>query len=367
MEKIITEIAKKLGIDVIGFTSIFDYSYLNDLLQNRKEKGFESELEEADIKKRLDARNIFPQCKSIIAIGVPYAAGYKKPSADNVGLLSVVSYGEDYHVKVKNLLENLAAEIKKHVDFNYKACVDTSPLIDREICKNAGIGQYGKNSMLINEKYGSFINLGYLLTDLEIRCQNENTYDICGQCDICIKNCPNNAILKDGGINSSKCVSNLTQTKKNIPYDYRNNMKNQIYGCDVCQLVCPKNKMVLQKDVSKDYSVLAINLEELLCISNAEFAKKYGNLSGSWRGKNVWKRNALIAIGNLKMTSMFELVKKELENPSDMIKIYAAWTLMQLDSKKASDILNNSLKYENDMIKGEFMKLLEVYHDNRNL
>lgn len=359
MKQDIVKTAHLLGIDIIGFTDVLDYSYLGSYLYERRNKGFSCEFEEQNINKRLDVRNVFPDCKSIIAVGVPYALGYKRPDACDMGLLSVSSYGEDYHKKLTDLLKKLAEEIKKYIDFEYKICVDTSPLIDREICKNAGLGSYGKNTLLINEKFGSFINLGYLLTNLEIECDNRISEDICDGCDICIKSCPNKAILKEGGINARKCVSYLTQTKEYIPLDYRKKMKNQIYGCDVCQIVCPKNKHNDKKTL-QDYSNLIIDLEELIQMSNKEFQKKYGHLAGSWRGKNVWKRNALIAIGNMGLNSMFDMVENELNNDSDMIKIYAAWCLLKLNEEKAKEILHNKMNFENDTVKREYAKLVEA-------
>lgn len=360
MKQVILQTAKLMGIDIIGITDVLDYSYLADSLNKRVAEGFDCEFEEQDINKRLDARNVFPNCKSIIAIGVPYAFGYKKPETNNMGLLSISSYGEDYHKKLNDLLKKLAEEIKRYLDFDYKICVDTSPLIDREICKNAGIGNIGKNTLLINKNFGSFINLGYLLTDLNIECDKSLEVNICGSCDICIKSCPNKAILNEGGINARRCVSYLTQTKEYIPLEYRKNIKNQIYGCDICQIVCPKNKLNLEKKTSEDFSSLLVNLEEIFNMSNKEFSEKYGKLSGSWRGKNVWKRNALIAVGNLKLYHMFDLVKAELDNNSDMIKIYAAWCLLKLHNETAKEILYNRLKYEDDTIKKEYIKLLEV-------
>lgn len=359
MKKKITETANSMGIDIIGFTSVLEYSYLKDMLMCRKAKERHNEFEENEIDKRLDVRNVFPECKSIIAIGIPYAEGYKKPVTMNMGLLSVSSYGIDYHKKLSGILYNLAEEIKKHESFEYAICVDTSPLIDREICKNAGIGSYGKNTLLINDIYGSFINLGYLLTDLDIENSEISNTDICGSCDICIKGCPNNAIFEKGGLNSKRCVSYLTQTKNYIPVDYRNSMRNQIYGCDVCQIVCPKNKLNSKKETKNDYNELLIDLKELMYISNKDFVKKYGLLAGSWRGKNIWKRNGLIATGNLGLLSMYGMVKDELNNPSEMIKIYAAWSLLKLKKADARDVLYSRLKYENDIIKQEYMKLME--------
>lgn len=362
----IKEVARSLGIESIGFTNILDYSYLEGRLRHRKEKGFESEFEEHDIEKRLDARNVFLKCKSIIAVAVPYGLGYKKPSVAYKGLLSVIVFGEDYHTRIRRMLEELAKEIQKQIEFEYVVCVDTSPLLDREVCRNANLGQLGKNTMLINDYYGSFVNLGYILTDIEMECEKYEEKDICGSCSLCIKSCPNKAIT-DCGIDSGRCVSALTQTKKDIPYEYRLSMNNQLYGCDMCQLVCPKNKKVLGMDASADYSGLAVDLKEILSISSAEFAEKYGNTSGGWRGKNIWKRNAIIAIGNLRLQSMYEAVEMELDSPSDLIRIYAAWSLMMINAKKASVVLNNRINNEKDKVKYEFAKLLEVYDDGWNM
>ncbi|NLJ58541.1 MAG: tRNA epoxyqueuosine(34) reductase QueG [Tissierellia bacterium] len=359
MKEIVKEIGYNLGIK-IGISNILDYSYLSEFMINREKNNYNCEFEEQNINKRLNAKNLFPQCKSIIAIGLPYGSGYKIPSLPYKGLLSVSSYGEDYHRKVNFTLNKLAKKLEKYRDFEHIACVDTTFLIDKEICKTAGIGNYGKNSLLINNLKGSFINLGYLLTNIEIETDSIERVDVCGQCKICVRTCPNGAIFPQGGINSKKCISYLTQTKNYIPIEYRENMGRQIYGCDVCQLVCPKNKDVLNKETNSDYSKLAVDLEELLSISNKEFSKRYGSLAGSWRGRNVWKRNALISIGNLRMKSLFQEVKDELSNSSEMIKIYAAWSLLKLDKNLAVDILYNKLKYENENVKSEYLKLMEL-------
>jgi len=361
MKQIILNIAKDMNIKNIGFTNVLNFGYLENMLNERVKNNYNNEFEESDMKKRFDVKSVFPKCKSIIAIGLPYAEGFKSINLTDKGLISVVSYGEDYHIKLKKLLNDFALIIKEHIDFEYKICVDTSPLIDREICKNAGIGSYGKNSLLINENVGSFMNLGYIMTDLDIEIGNNNfeNIDICNDCNICEKNCPNKAILNEGGINTKRCVSYLTQTKTYIPYEYRKNMSNQIYGCDICQLVCPKNKKILQMNSENDYSELIIDLNELLTMTNTDFNKKYGSLSGSWRGKNVWKRNGIISIANLDMKSMFYNLRDELNNTSDMIKIYSAWSLMILNKQKASELLNCNIKYENDIIKNEYKKLLE--------
>lgn len=360
MREIIKDAAYKLGIESLGITNKTDYSHLEGFLKSRKNKNQSCEFEEENINKRLNAKNLFPECRSIIAIGVPYGHGYKIPFPKDKGLLSVSSYGQDYHKKVNILLKELADQIMQYINFKYIACVDTSYLIDKEICKSASLGNYGKNSLLINKDKGSFINLGYLLTDIEIEEDTVQEEDVCGRCNICVKSCPNHAIFEKGGINPKKCISYLTQTKNYIPLEYRENMGRQIYGCDMCQVVCPKNKDVLNKNTKEDYSSLIIDLGLILNISNKDFVKKYGHMAGSWRGRNIWKRNALISIGNLNLITMFQRVKDELENPSQMIKIYAAWSLLKLNEKLAKDILYNNLKYEETNVRDEYLKLLEA-------
>jgi epoxyqueuosine reductase len=359
MKQIIKEAAYKQGIETVGISTISDYSYLDKHLTSRKNNNIDCEFEEQNINKRLNAKNLFPELKSIIAIGVPYGEGYKLPQVSKKGLLSVSSHGEDYHKTVNSLLVELAEEIMHHIEFKFLPCVDTTFLIDKEICRSAGIGNYGKNSLLINNNNGSFMNLGYLLTDIEIPADTIIEEDICGTCSLCVKSCPNSAIFENGGINSKRCVSYLTQTKNYIPMEYRENMGRQIYGCDICQVVCPLNKDVLNKDANEVYSDQVVDLEELLNISNKGFINKYGHTAGSWRGRNIWKRNALISIGNLDISSLFQNVKRELQNPSEMIKIYAAWSLLKLDRPRAEVLLYNNLKYEEDNVKNEYLKLLE--------
>jgi epoxyqueuosine reductase len=360
MKQIIKEAAHKLGIVTIGISNIYDYSYLEGLLASRKKNNQDCEFEEQDIKKRINVKNLFPEISSIIAIGVPYGEGCKLPTDLNKGLLSVSCHGEDYHKIIHSLLAKLAEEIMLHCNFKYLPCVDTSYLMDKEICKCAGIGSYGKNSLIINKNKGSFISLGYLLTDIETSADTIIDEDICGTCNICVKSCPNNAIFESGGINAKRCVSYLTQTKEYIPIKYRESMGRQIYGCDVCQMVCPKNKDILGIETNQTYNDLAIDLEELLSISNRGFINKYGYSAGSWRGRNIWKRNALISIGNLKINSMFQNVKDELQNPSGMIKVYAAWSLLKLNKTFAKELLYNNLKYEEENVKSEYLRLLEA-------
>ncbi|RKD29075.1 tRNA epoxyqueuosine(34) reductase QueG [Thermohalobacter berrensis] len=357
--------AEKIGIDIIGFTGVKPFENMKKLLKERRDKGYETEFEENDIELRYNPKKVMPNSKSIIVIGVSYNLHYKSSKKFNArGRLSKSSWGRDYHTVLKNKLEELADAIKKVKEFDYKIFVDTGPLIDREIAKRAGIGWYGKNCSIINDKYGSFIFIGYMITNLDLE-ENSPLEEKCKTCDLCIRACPTNALEENYKINATRCISYLTQTKRKIPYDLRDKMGIKIYGCDTCQLVCPKNKGVNKGNCESflpEKTRGYIEIEELFNLSNKEFKKKYGHMAGSWRGKNVLKRNCIIAIGNMKDKTYLDLLKQTLKDPSPMIREYTAWALLKIEPNEGKKVIKEHLKIEkDDNVKNEMKKLLEYF------
>lgn len=335
IKQYIIDKSKELNIDIIGFTNCEPFEHLREYLVERNSLNLNTEFEEYDIDKRLDPRLTFPQCKSIISIGISYNNDYdKKVDYRFKGIISKSSWGIDYHIVLRNRIENLIDEIKKVKNFNYQYYVDTGPLIDREIARKSGIGYYGKNCSIINEEYGSFIFLGYILTDLEIEELSTPVESKCGDCDLCIKACPTGALESPYRVNPKKCISYLTQTKDNIPYDLREKMGNKIYGCDTCQKVCPKNNNILKPNHEEfiPYETEGyINIEKILYMSNKEFKEKYGKMAGSWRGKNILRRNAIITLANNKDKNNIKLLLPLLEDSSPMIREYALWAIEKLN------------------------------------
>jgi len=305
LNKYIVYKSKDVGIDICRFTDCLPLKTVEGQLYARKEGNRMTEFEENDINKRIDPKLAFPSCKSIIVLGISYNVDYKdKPNYKYRGKLSMSSWGMDYHRVLREKIENLIGEIEKVAEFQYKYFVDTGPLVDRELAVKAGVGYYGKNCSVINEEYGSFIFLGHILTDLELEF-NSPVESQCGDCNLCLRACPTGALEEPGQLNPKKCISYLTQTKNEIPTDLKKKMGIKIYGCDTCQLVCPKNKGVKKSDheefipmITKGY----MDLEELKVISNSQFKRKYGHMAGSWRGKNILKRNAKIIMDNVFLT-----------------------------------------------------------------
>ena len=367
LKRYIINKSKELNIDMIGFTDCEPLSNIEDYLIKRAKENKQTEFEEKDIEKRINPKLTFPDCKTIIVIGLSYNNTFNKRVDYSLkGALSKSSWGLDYHKVLKKRMEKLIEEIKKFAEFNYKYFVDTGPLIDRELAKKSGIGYYGKNSSIINDEYGSFIFIGYILTDLDIETSPILLEEKCGDCNICIKSCPTGALEGPYRFNPKKCISYLTQTKEKIPYELRNKMGFKIYGCDTCQLVCPKNKDIkkpnheefLPKD-TKGY----MDIEELLSISNKQFKEKYGSMSGSWRGKNVLKRNGIIALGNMKYKDNINLLEPLLKDPNPTIREYAAWVILNIDYEYGKEVIKDILKYEKDKnIKLELERLINYFH-----
>lgn len=339
LNQYIIESSKKINIDICGFTDGEPLTNLEEYLLHRKNNGLQTEFEEKDINKRIDPKLTMPNCKSIIVIGISYNVNLNKakrtvPLAYESlkGLLSKSTWGIDYHLVLKEKMKLLVQDIKKVADFEYKYFVDTGPLVDRELARKAGIGYFGKNCSIINDKYGSFIFLGYILTDLELEYSKE-IEEKCGDCELCLKACPTGALESPYTLNPKKCISYLTQTKDNIHNSLRIKMGMKIYGCDTCQLVCPKNKDIKIPNHEEFMPVETggyINIEELLHISNREFKKKYGHMAGSWRGKTIFKRNAIIALGNMKKEENINLLIPKLRDLNPMIREYTQWAIVNI-------------------------------------
>lgn len=367
LKKYIIDKSQELNIDMIGFTDCQPFENLRDYLHERKETGKEIEFEGKDIEKRINPKASFPKCKSIIVIGLSYNNDFRElPDYSLKGRLSKSSWGRDYHRVVEARMEGLIKEIEKKRDFSYQAYVDTGPLIDRELAKRAGLGYYGKNCSIINDKYGSFIFIGYIMTDLELDIAPKEVPNKCGDCTLCIKACPTGALEGPFKFNPIKCISYLTQTKEKIPYELRIKIGDKIFGCDTCQLACPKNKNITRSNHEefiprKTYGY--VDVEEILNMTNKEFREKYASMSGAWRGKNTLKRNAIILLGNTKDGKNLDLLVDQLRDPSPMIREYAAWGILNIDPLSGKAIVERAMEGEgNLLVREEMANLLEYFH-----
>lgn len=351
----ITNYSKTIDIEAIGFCQAKEMDDLIDHYKYRDIMGYRCDLEKMDnVEKRSIPQLTLENAKTFIVILESYSIHEKSKSIGHPnGFISKASNFEDYHKILYSKLNKLQQFLVKRYGCNCRYYCDISPFSDRELARRAGLGVIGKNSFLINKKFGTATYIGYILTDLVM-----NDYDIpiqedyCKTCNTCVKACPNHAIIGDKQINSNKCISYLTQAKS-IPKGMRYKMNNNIYGCDICQIVCPYNKDTENKTIEPIIDS-TLDIASLLSISNAEFKKTYGKASCGWRGKKMLQRNAIIALGNQKNDESVELLRKYSNDQREDVRLEVVRALINIDKPTSKAILQDLCGKEKNK------KILEV-------
>lgn len=300
----IKDYAKSLGFDGLGFLKARPFFYSQEGKERfnyaQKNDYLSSFLDGSDQK-------VLEKYESILVLLLSYPnplyegpEAVRKREGYNHAYLSASSWGRDYHLVMREKLEKLALFIKEKTDLNdYLIKVDQAPYSERELAVKAGLGWIGKNSLLINKNLGSFIFIGSIFLDIDLDLPLlEQADDLCGDCTLCQEACPLGAIDgKNRVINTKLCLSEQGQTKDLNPRVADKFKENKyIYGCDLCQLVCPWNikKRSFPEEFTPREAEVIIDLEEIMQESNRTFKEKYGHLAGSWRGKKVWQRNAKV-------------------------------------------------------------------------
>ncbi|WP_207940773.1 epoxyqueuosine reductase [Enterococcus sp. DIV2402] len=349
-EKIIAE-SKKIGIDKIGFTTAEPFEYLKDSLIEQREAGHTSGFEHQVIDERIYPEKTFENPQSIIAIALAYPTRIHEevPRDEKRGQFARASWGIDYHNILKDRLERLIEYIKteatceqEEAHWRFAPQVDTGELVDVAVAQRAGLGFIGKNGLLITEEYGSFVYLGEIITNIQFE-PDTPVPNGCGDCTRCITGCPTGALLGDGRMNAKKCLSYQTQTKGMMPKEYRRKIRNTIYGCDICQLVCPYNKgkdFHFHKEMEPKPDEVFPKLTPMLSISNKQFKAQFGHLAGSWRGKKPLQRNALIALANLGGREALPDIVKCLDDQRPVIRGTAVWAIGQLTQRNPEQYLS---------------------------
>lgn len=351
----IVSAAASLGIDKIGFTSADPFLALKHILLNHREKGYESGFEEPDIEKRVYPELSLIKPQSIISIAVAYPSKLppnppRSEAGAYRGILSRSAWGDDYHHALRIRLGRLEAFIHERVkDARLESMVDTGVLVDRAVAERAGIGWSAKNCAIITPEWGSWVYLGDLITNLPFPPDVPITEN-CGECTLCIDACPTGALIGPGQLNAQLCISFITQTKGSVSDEMKEKIGNRLYGCDTCQVVCPKNKglnWTHQPDLQPDPELVKPLLLPLLTLSNKEFKQKYGRNASSWRGKKLMQRNAIIALGNFKdFTAIPILTEKLTLDPRPEIRETAAWAIGKIGGEQAAVTLMEAFQHE---------------------
>ncbi|MFD1707265.1 tRNA epoxyqueuosine(34) reductase QueG [Siminovitchia sediminis] len=343
----IISFSRQIGIDKIGFTSADPFTEMKNLLIRQEELGYQSGFEHKNIEERTHPDLIFEEPRSIIAIALAYPSKMKDAPRGEKGarrgIFCKASWGVDYHVLVREKLEQLEAFIHERVrEARMKLMVDTGELVDRAVAERAGIGWSGKNCSIITPEFGSYVYLGEMITNLPFE-PDEPILDQCGECTKCLDACPTGALVQPGQLNAQSCIAFLTQSKNFIPDEFREKIGNRLYGCDTCQTICPKNKGMdfhHHPQMEPDPEVAKPLLQPLLELSNREFREQFGAVSGSWRGKKPIQRNAILALAHFKEESAVpDLIRVLNHDVRPEIRGTAAWSLGKIGGNEAKAAL----------------------------
>lgn len=279
--QIVIEKAKELGFDLVGFTHA-------DILQNETSRlkkwlslRYHASMEymARNIEKRFDVRNILPNARSVISLAMNYYTGNHHTNKNGFGKVSRYAWGKDYHLILWEKLELLEEELKK-IDpaFECLTYVDTGPVMDKAWAVRAGIGWLGKHTNVITREIGSWIFLATVITNYDFE-YNEPIADFCGSCTACIDACPTKAIVNEYVVDANRCISFLTiENKGEISDEFKNQFDGWLFGCDICQDVCPWNKKFPTKTWEKDFEPGGNNeivLKEIFEMTPEDFKRRF--------------------------------------------------------------------------------------------
>ena len=365
----IINLAKDIGISKIGFTTADDFDYLEKSLRLAVEEGRNSGFEHKNIEERIKPKLSLASAKTIISIAVAYPHKLKQQpqkTAYKRGKFTPNSWGLDYHYVLQDKLDRLAKGIEElTADFEYKGMVDTGALVDTAVAQRAGIGFIGKNGLVISKEFGSYMFLGELITNLDIEPDQPVDYD-CGDCNRCVTACPTSCLIGDGTMNAKRCLSFQTQDKGIMDLEFRKKIKTVIYGCDICQICCPYNKGLDNPLATEiDPELAHPELLPFLELSNGQFKEKFGHIAGSWRGKNILQRNAIIALANANDRSAIPKLLEIIDKGQNPIHIATAiWALSQLVREANPEMIEMILAVKNptEAIKEEQEQFLKKFH-----
>lgn len=330
--------AHGIGFDLVGVASAGPFADEARVLAEREAAGARSPFEVGEIPSRTEPERLLPGARSFVSVAVCYlpaaagAEGETRAAAGGpTGRLSRYARGQDYHKVLRPKLERLAEYIREcEPGARCRVSVDTDAPIDRAVAARAGVGWFGKNCALIAPPHGSWVFLGEVLTTAEIEPDRPLNKD-CGRCRLCIDACPTGALSGPFQFNASRCLSQISQNREPIPLEFRRAMGDRIFGCDICQDVCPHNHAARPID-HPEFRPLPdlgerIDLARVLRMTRGEFRRWFGPSSAAWRGKTVLQRNAVVALGNSADPAALPLLVEALADPRPAIRQHAAWAL----------------------------------------
>ncbi len=318
-------VGAELGLDVVGAARAAPYVDTEAHIRERRQRGLFADMRftmaQPDVS--CHPERLVPGARTVVSAALCYYAP-SRDAAPGEGRLPRYTW-RDRYAELREKLDALGRELGG----SYRVLVDANQHVDREGAARAGVGFYGKNTLLITRRFGSWVVLGTLVTDVEIE-PSVPLDTNCGDCRLCIDACPTHALDEPGTLDATRCLSYWTQAPASIPVEFRAELEDRVYGCDICQDVCPWNRGVEKRraDEPADGEPY-VSLVEWLDADDEELARRYDRLYVPRNDGRYLKRNALVAAGNTGTAR--EQVERYASSDDELLREHALWALARLE------------------------------------
>jgi epoxyqueuosine reductase len=325
-------IADELGLDVVGATPASAYTETERHIHERKERGLFADMRFTMAQPEVSCHPeaLLPGARTVVSAAHCYYAPEPPPGAGE-GRLARYTWYDGYA-----LLRRRLDELGRRLGGDYRVLVDANQHVDREAAARSGVGFYGKNTMLITRRHGSWVVLGTLVTTAEVAPTQPLELD-CGSCTLCIEACPTGALDEPGVVDSTKCLSYWTQAPAPIPEEYRAELGGQVYGCDICQDVCPWNRGVEKRRAGSAAPAGAephVSLVDWLREDGRSLTRRYDRLYVPKNDARYLRRNALVALGNVGGPEHRSVAASFLDDEDELVREHAEWAVARLEERQ---------------------------------
>ena len=323
----LTRLADELGIDAVGAAPAEPYDETERHIRERRARGLFADMRFTMARPEVSCHpeSLLPGARTVVSAALCYYTPAAEPLPGE-GRLPRYAWRDAY----ADLRERLDA-LGRRLGGSYRVLVDANQHVDREGAARAGVGFYGKNTMLITRRHGSWVVLGTLVTDVEIERSPALELD-CGDCRLCIDACPTGALDEPGTLDATRCLSYWTQAPAPIPEEYREPLGASVYGCDICQDVCPWNRGVekRRRNADPDGVEANVSLADWLRAGEADLARRYDRLYVPRNDARFLRRNALVALGNSGAPEQVELAEPYARGDDELLREQAEWALSRI-------------------------------------
>jgi epoxyqueuosine reductase len=348
LENRLKDEARRLGFELVGIAAAEeadDFDRLRDWL----DRGYAGEMTylHRHAEARRHPRGVLPTVRSVVMLGMSYAPvahaarvplPTREPRVATTARIARYALGADYHQVLRGRIKELAGWLRRERPEAWgRAVVDTAPLLERGLARRAGLGWFGKNTMLIDRRQGSYFVLGALLLDIDLTPDPPHETSHCGTCTACLDACPTEAFVGPGVLDARRCISYLTiEVKGSIPTELVPGVGDWLYGCDVCQDVCPWNRKAppgREPALRPRPELEAIDPVEVLLMPEAEFRTRFADTALMRPGPAGLRRNAAVVLGNVGGAAALAPLHRALDDPDPHVREAAAWGIERIQGR----------------------------------